>query len=73
MSGENKTDLLGTYVVSDGVFFSEEITDPFSISSDTKGLLTTLGASLKAGFFGLNASYTIADFNSASLGINFMF
>ncbi len=73
MSGKNKTDLLGTYVVSDGVFFSEEITDPFSISSDTKGLLTTLGASLKAGFFGLNASYTIADFNSASLGINFMF
>lgn len=73
LSGKNKTDLVGTYVVSDGVFFSDEIVDPFSIESDTKGMLTTVGANLSLGFFGLNASYTIADFNSASLGMNFTF
>jgi hypothetical protein len=73
ISGKNKTDLLGTYVVSDGVFFSEEIVDPFSIESETKGMITTVGANLTLGFFGLNANYTIADFNSASLGINFSF
>tara|TARA_R110002012_G_scaffold299317_2_gene498372 strand:- start:1784 stop:2794 length:1011 start_codon:yes stop_codon:yes gene_type:complete len=73
INGKNKTDLLGTYRVSDGIFFSEEIKDPFSIESDTSGLLGTLGANLKLGFFGLNASYTIADFSSASLGMNFMF
>jgi len=73
LSGKNKTDLLGTYRVSDGAFFSEEIIDPFSIKSDTKGVLTTVGANLSLGFFGLNAAYTIAEFNSASLGINFSF
>ena len=73
LSGKNKTDLLGTYRVSDGFLFSEEITDPFSIESDTKGVLTTVGANLSLGFFGINAAYTIADFNSASLGMNFSF
>ena len=73
LSGKNKTDLLGTYRVSDGFLFSEEIKDPFSIESDTKGVLTTVGANLSLGFFGINAAYTIADFNSASLGMNFSF
>ena len=73
LSGKNKTDLLGTYRVSDGFLFSEEIMDPFSIESDTKGVLTTVGANLSLGFFGINAAYTIADFNSASLGMNFSF
>lgn len=73
ISGKNETNLLGTYVVSDGTFFSEEIIDPFSIESDTKGVITTVGADLRLGFFGLNAAYTIADFSSASLGINFSF
>ena len=34
---------------------------------------TTLGANLKLGFFGINADYTIAEYDSASLGINFGF
>jgi len=73
LNGKNKTDLLGTYRVSDGVFFSEEIKDPFSIESKTNGMLTTVGANLSLGFFSLNAAYTIADFNSASVGMNFSF
>lgn len=73
IDGKNKTDLLGTYRVSDGFLFSEEIVDPFSIDSDTSGVATTLGANVKLGFFSLNAAYTIADFSSASLGMNFSF
>ncbi|WP_452222837.1 DUF6588 family protein [Lacinutrix chionoecetis] len=73
LNGNNKTDLLGTYVVTDGTFFSDEIVDPFSIESETKGVLTTVGANVTLGFFGINANYTIADFNSASVGMNFSF
>ncbi|WP_313791542.1 DUF6588 family protein [Lacinutrix neustonica] len=73
LDGKNQTDLLGTYRVSDGVFFSEEIENPFSITSETKGVMATVGANLSLGFFGLNANYTIGDFNSASLGMNFTF
>jgi len=73
LSGKNETNLLGTYRVSDGILFSEEIKDPFSIESTTTGLIGTLGANLKLGFFGLNANYSIAEFNSASLGMNFSF
>ena len=73
LSGKNQTDLLGTYRVSDGIFFSEEIVDPYSIESETNGVTTTIGADLRLGFFGLNAAYTISDFSSASLGMNFSF
>jgi hypothetical protein len=34
---------------------------------------TTLGANLKLAFFGINADYTFADYNSISFGINFGF
>ena len=73
LSATSETDLLGTYRVSDGILFSEEIIDPFSVDSKTNGVTATLGANVKAGFFGINASYTLADFDTASLGINFMF
>lgn len=77
LSGKNTTDLLGTYRVSGEVLgqtvYSDEIKDPFSIKSDTTGVLTTVGANLSLGFFGINAAYTIADFNSASVGMNFSF
>jgi len=73
LNGKNTTNLLGSYIVSDGTFFSEEIIDPFTIESETKGVLATLGTNLKLGFFSLNANYTIAEFNSASLGMNFSF
>jgi hypothetical protein len=73
LSATSETDLLGTYRVSNGILFSEEIVDPFSVKSDTSGVTATLGANLKLGVFGLNASYTLADFDTASLGINLMF
>lgn len=73
INGDSKTDLLGTYTVTDGVFFSETITDPFSIDQDISGVRGTLGANLKLGFFGLNADYSIGEFDTASLGINFSF
>lgn len=72
LNGTTNTNLLGTYVVTDGTTSGAAIVDPFSIESDSSGILTTLGANLKLGFFGLNASYTIAEFNNASLGINFV-
>lgn len=73
LSADSKTDLLGTYRVSDGVLFSEEIVDPFTVDSKTSGVTATLGANLKLGVFGINASYTLAEFDTASLGLNLMF
>ncbi|MFC4720760.1 DUF6588 family protein [Geojedonia litorea] len=73
ITGKSTTDLLGTYRVNNGIVFSEEIVDPFSIKQDVSGVRATVGANLKLGFFGLNADYSIAEFDSASLGINFSF
>lgn len=73
LTGESNTDLLGTYRVSNGVLFSEEIVDPFSIKRDISGVRATVGANLKLGFFGLNADYSIGKFDSATVGVNFSF
>ncbi|TYB79433.1 DUF6588 family protein [Bizionia myxarmorum] len=73
ISGKTETDLLGTYVVSDGFLFSESIVNPFSIEEKDSGMRTTLGLNLKLGFFAINADYTLAEFNSASLGLQFSF
>ncbi|MDO1499869.1 hypothetical protein Q2T40_06975 [Winogradskyella maritima] len=73
LAGTSNSDFLGTYRVSDGFLFSEEITDPFSIEKDISGIRASVGANVKIGFFGINADYTIAEFNSASLGLNFSF
>lgn len=73
LSGTSQTDLLGTYVVTDGLLYSESIVDPFSIEEKVNGIRTTLGANVKLGFFSLNVDYTFAEFNSASLGLNFSF
>ena len=73
ITGKSTTDLLGTYRVTYNAISSEEIVDPFSINQDVSGIRATVGANLKLGFFGLNADYTIAEFNSASLGLNFSF
>ena len=73
ITGTSTTDLLGTYRVTDGVLFSEEINDPFSVEHDISGIRATVGANLKLGFFGINADYSIAEFDSATLGINFSF
>lgn len=73
ITGDATTDLLGSYTVTNGVVFSQTITDPFSVERDISAVRGTLGANLKLGFFSLNADYTIGDFDSASLGLNFSF
>ncbi|PWI31222.1 hypothetical protein DI383_00675 [Flavobacteriaceae bacterium LYZ1037] len=73
LSGKSETDILGTYVVTDGLLYSEEIIDPFSIEDKESGVRTTLGANVKLGFFSINIDYTFAKFNSASLGLIFSF
>ncbi len=73
MNGKSTTDLLGTYRVTDGFLFSEEIVDPFSVQQDVSGVRATIGANLKLGFFSLNADYTLAEFDSATVGLNFSF
>jgi hypothetical protein len=73
INGKSSTDLLGTYRVTDGLLFSQDIIDPFSVEQDISGIRGTLGANLKIGFFSINADYTIAAFDSASLGFNFSF
>nr|WP_321225159.1 DUF6588 family protein [uncultured Psychroserpens sp.] len=73
ITGNSTTDLLGTYRVTDGFLFSEEINDPFSVENDISGMRGTVGANLQLGFFSLNADYTIAEFDSATVGINFSF
>lgn len=73
LDGKATTNLSGVYRVSDGTTTSANIVNPFSIDSKTSGVTTTLGANLKLGFFGLNASYTIAEFDNVSVGLNFSF
>lgn len=73
ITGKGTTDLLGSYVVTDGILTSPVIRDPFSVERDISGIRGTVGANLQLGFFGLNADYSIAEFNSAALGINFAF
>jgi len=73
LNGNSTSDLIGTYRVTDGILTSEDIVNPFSIDSDVSGVTTTLGATLKLGFFGLNASYTFAEFDAVSIGLNFGF
>jgi hypothetical protein len=73
LDGKSTTDLLGTYRVTNGLLFSEEIVDPFSVEQDVSGVRATVGANLKLGFFSLNADYTLAEFDSASVGLNFSF
>lgn len=73
IKGKSESDLLGDYTVSSGPFFSETITDPFSVSSEVSSVRGTLGTKLKLGFFRLNAEYHLSEFNAFSVGINFGF
>jgi hypothetical protein len=73
IKGKSQSDLLGTYRVSNGFVTSEDIVDPFSVSSEVSSLRGTLGTKLKIGFFRLNAEYHLSDFNTFSLGVNFGF
>ncbi len=72
IKGKSKSDVLGTYRGTNGIFY-EEVTDPFSVSSEVSGVRGTLGTKLKLGFFRLNAEYHLAEFNAFSVGLNFGF
>lgn len=67
LNASSNTNLLGTY----RVLFSEDFVNPISIDSSDKGQLLTVGTNLKLGFFSISAAYSIAEFNSATLGLNF--
>jgi len=73
VTGNSETALLGTYEVSSGVLAGQTLVDPFSVENDTSGIRGTLGVKLKLGFFRINADYTFAEFNNATLGLNFGF
>lgn len=73
ITGKSESDLLGTYRVTNGPLISEDIVDPFSVSSDVSSLRGTVGAKLKLGFFRLNAEYHISEFDAFSVGVNFGF
>ncbi|TXE09899.1 hypothetical protein FUA26_10455 [Seonamhaeicola algicola] len=73
IKGTSESDLLGTYTVQSGPFFSETIQDPFSVSSEISAVRGTIGTKLKLGFFRLNAEYHLSEFNAFSVGVNFGF
>ncbi len=73
ISGKSESDLLGTYVVTNGPISSNPIVDPFSVSSKVSSVRGTIGTKLKLGFFRLNAEYHLSDFNAFSVGMHFGF
>ncbi|WP_339842175.1 DUF6588 family protein [uncultured Maribacter sp.] len=73
ISGKSVTDVLGTYRVTSGPFASETYTDPFTITKKVSGVTGTIGTKLKLGFFRLNAEYSLGEFNTATVGVNFGF
>ena len=73
IKGKSESDLLGTYRVSNGLLTSDDIVDPFSVSSEVSSVRGTIGTKLKLGFFRLNAEYHLAEFNAFSVGLNFGF
>ncbi|MFS4456089.1 DUF6588 family protein [Maribacter sp. 2304DJ31-5] len=73
ITGKSDIDVLGTYRVTSGPLASETYTDPFSITKKANGIVGTLGAKLKLGFFRLNADYNLGEFNTLTFGMNFGF
>jgi hypothetical protein len=73
ITGKSQTDVLGEYRVTSGPFASETYTDPFSITENVSGVTGSIGAKLKLGFFRLHADYTLGEFNTATVGLNFGF
>lgn len=73
ISGKSESDLLGTYIVTNGALSTDPIVDPFSISSKVSSVRGTIGTKLKLGFFRFNAEYHLSDFNAFSLGVHFGF
>ena len=73
IKGTSESDLLGNYRVTNGPLTTENIVDPFSVSSDVSAVRGTIGAKLKLGFFRLNAEYHVSEFDAFSVGLNFGF
>ena len=73
LTGKSETNVLGTYVVTEGPFTSDTYVDPFSLTNKASGVRATIGTKLKLGFFRLNADHTLAAFNNFTVGINFGF
>lgn len=72
ISGKSETDILGEYVVTSGPF-QTTYNDPFSVNNDIGGVNANVGFKLKLGFFRINGEYNLAEFNTATLGINLGF
>ncbi|SFR52913.1 hypothetical protein SAMN04490243_2651 [Robiginitalea myxolifaciens] len=70
ISGSSDTDILGTYVVTSGPFQTTYV-DPFSISEKFSGASGSVGAKLKLGFFRLHAEYSVAAFDTFTVGMHF--
>lgn len=71
--GHSQTDLKGNYTINEGVLAGQSISDPYSLETTTSGLRGTLGANLKIGVLSVNADYTLTEFDTLSLGLNFSF
>lgn len=72
ITGKSETDVLGEYVVTSGPF-QTTYNDPFSVNNDVSGVNANLGFKLKLGFFRINGEYNMAEFNTATFGVNFGF
>ncbi len=70
VTGKGDTDLLGNYTVEEGPF-QTTYTDPYSVENDASGIIGNIGAKLKLGFFRLHTDYTLGQFNTLSIGLNF--
>ena len=71
--GNSQSDLKGSYIVYQGFGVTAVVDDPISVTNKVSGVRATLGTRLKLGFFRLNADYTFAAFNTASVGVSFGF
>lgn len=73
VSGTANTKLKGRYTVDTGVSQIEgsTIVDPINLESRVDGFKATIGTKLSLAFFKLNVDYSIQEFNSLTVGINF--
>jgi len=70
-SGSSNTSLLGTYDVQSGPVSGVTLTDPVSVDHKETGVKVTLGSRVKLGFFRFNLDYTLQNYQTLSLGMNF--
>lgn len=74
VSGKGTTALKGTYEFTDGIQDIQDLgqfKNPFSVASDVSSFKALVGARVKLGFVGINAAYSVQDFNTLSVGVSF--